>query len=393
MNRKRLYWKVGLSLMLGLGFGWWCAHQLPLLRGGVRFEPATSLREQMAQRHSVLPTRKQASEKPTVKSMKNAYLALRSWEAREAMVQQRIEELLPDEWEEALRILTTYRNATVDPDLLAQILKAGGDEAFRAAVATGAIGSAALGSALRISALTNKAMLVESYVRTARVSPKDLALFIARAASGEEADLASTVAAAAILVERYGASGLLSLAGDFVNASYLDLDEVDPDARRQAIRSLEPLAVTPYTQSVLAARQRMAGRGAYPTTADNPELVSRSEMRRHLSVETHGRLRADGHEATLKWALTEVPEVFREEIIGSVFHDATFDGDHLTPVVLALNANDAPSSLDLVSRAVALARKAQKKRASPENYEAVQRLAGDREDVAALLREIRRSGF
>ncbi len=382
---KRLYFKIGLSSLAGILTAIWVADKLPLLRGGVVFQPAPSVAEQLANERSVLQPRTVPTRLESVQSVKYTYDQLLTWQSRQALIKSTTTDLLPGKWEDALEILIAYsRGRELDEQLLAEILRAGGPEAFRLAARSGKINPRKLGMALRESGLSERSAIINTYLKESSDSHEDLAIFLVQAveADGDEIEALSTMAG--VFLERFGAKGLVELAERFTDAEHL----TGNISRGEVLDTLNHFSKNAYLESVVDYQKRLATREDFDAASDNPKLAGTSEIRRHLSIETYGKLRNEGDEATLQWALTKPAREFQKGVIEEVLFNAALR-DGLRPILLALRSDSDINHVDLVDQAIAATSKGQKFARTlytkQETFDEVSRLGQHRPDIANIL--------
>lgn len=387
---KSLYWKIGISALAGNLMALWAADKLPLLRGGVRFEPAPSVSEHLASTRSVLQPRSAPNRFESVQSMRRTYNELLTWESRQQFIDDSVTNLLPGKWADALEILLAYsRAADLDEQLLAEIFRAGGPAAFHLAAKSGKVYPRKLGAALRESGLIQKSAIISAYLEESSGSRDDLTKFLVQAVGSEGDDIDTMPTLAGIFFERFGAKGLISLAERFTSEGNHLTDTI---SRGNVLDTLKHFATNTYVESVIDYEKRLAFQGEFDAASDNPELASVSEIRQHLIIETYGKLRAEGDEATLHWALTKVAPEFQKAVIDDVFYKASRN-DGLRPILLALRVESAETNMDLVRHAAVMAQKAQRfsesLRTKQETFDKVSRLGKDRPEIAEALEMFR----
>ncbi|MEZ5327864.1 MAG: hypothetical protein R3F19_22690 [Verrucomicrobiales bacterium] len=270
-----------VAIVLGVLTGLWLVNKLPVLRGGMHFEAAPTVAEQLASAQSakiqVSPDREAHMRRQGARlTFETAFRSTLTLEARQALVAETIAALLPDDWPRALEILIEHSRYPVDPELLAEILKAGGEDAFTMAAQSHRVGIGSLGHALRLAELPDKNRLVAEFIANATVNERGLPFFVIESYDSENPDQSALVAAVKALIEKNPQLNFERLVKGVADAKQLNSKEI--------LAALKPLARNAYQESLVSNQERMLRREAYDTAADNPEIAGISEMRRHLSV-------------------------------------------------------------------------------------------------------------
>jgi hypothetical protein len=344
--------------------------------------------------------RKASSGDFSTATFRKAYDGLRTLEARHALVAETARGLLPENWRRALQLILEDSRSKPDEDLLAEILRAGGEDAFKMAAESTALSKYTLGDIVREIDFPDKDRIVAQLVDESDIEPTELAYLINQSYNGEDPEI-SLKRTVARFADRFGAIQFWTLIGGFSHyasdSSAIPTHLTGKVSASDVLAALKPLAKNAFLESIVSEHERKLGGGSDETTGDHSAIVGVSEIRRHLSIEVDARIHSDGAEAALDWALTTLSPEFQPDVTRQVLWNR-LGHNGLRPVLLALRNNPQNPNPELLRQAIeisdnALTRTDARKGGIPdlETFDEIQRLAGDNPDVAEILERYRKA--